>query len=224
MLSRQPHVERDVGTSLGESRPPVVNQPSPETPAAREFAALAEEHLDRLYGAALRLTRNRDAAEDLVQETFLKAWRSFHTFQPGSNARAWLYRILMNAYIDAYRRADREPEVVDQEDVEEQYLYSRVLASEALRRQGNPEEVVLQAVMDADVEAALASLPEAFRAAVILADLEGFTYKEIAHILEVPLGTVMSRLFRGRRLLQQALWEYALRTGHVTPDEKGREP
>jgi len=210
-----------VGTWPGDSRSPVVNQPSPEAPAAREFAALAEEHLDRLYGAALRLTRNREAAEDLVQETFLKAWRSFHTFQPGTNARAWLYRIMMNAYIDAYRRADREPEVVDQEDVEEQYLYSRVQASEELRRQGNPEEVVLQAIMDADVEAALASLPDAFRAAVILADLEGFTYKEIARILDVPSGTVMSRLFRGRRLLQRALWEYALRTRQLPPREGG---
>jgi len=128
---------------------------------------------------------------------------------------------MMNAYVDAYRRADREPEVVDQEDVEEQYLYSRVRASEELRRQGNPEEVVLQAIMDADVEAALASLPDAFRAAVILADLEGFTYKEIARILDVPLGTVMSRLFRGRRLLQRALWEYALRTRQLPPGEGG---
>lgn len=207
-----------MGTPLGEPRPPVVNPPSPDATPARVFAALAEEHLDRLYSAALRLTRNRDSAEDLVQETFLKAWRSFHTFQPGTNARAWLYRILMNAYIDAYRKADREPEVVDQEDVEEHYLYSRVQASEELRRQGNPEEIVLQAIMDADVEAALASLPEAFRAAVILADLEGFTYKEIARILEVPLGTVMSRLFRGRRLLQRALWDYALRARRLPPE------
>src|SRR4030065_633645 len=113
----------------------------------------------------------RDRAEDLVQETFLKAWRSFHSFQPGTNARAWLYRIMMNAYIDSYRKADREPEIVDQEDVEEQYLYSRVQESEELRRQGNPEEITIQAVMDADVEEALASLPESFRAAVILADL-----------------------------------------------------
>jgi len=161
-----------------------LNQPSRDAPARQEFAALVESNLDGLYGAALRLTRNRDRAEDLVQETFLKAWRSFHSFQPGTNARAWLYRIMMNAYIDSYRKADREPEIVDQEDVEEQYLYSRVQESEELRRQGNPEEITLQAVMDADVEEALASLPESFRAAVILADLEGFAYKEIAQILE----------------------------------------
>lgn len=205
-----------------EYRSVAANQPSPDSSAGREFAALVETYLDGLYGGALRLTRNRDAAEDLVQETFLKAWRSFHTFQSGTNARAWLYRIMMNAYIDSYRKADREPEVVDQEDIEEQYLYSRVQESEELRRQGNPEEVALQAVMDADVEAALAALPESFRAAVMLADLEGFSYKEIAQILDIPIGTVMSRLFRGRRLLQKALWEYAVKTRHVTPEEKGQ--
>jgi len=204
-----------------EFRSLALNQPSRDAPARQEFAALVESNLDGLYGAALRLTRNRDRAEDLVQETFLKAWRSFHSFQPGTNARAWLYRIMMNAYIDSYRKADREPEIVDQEDVEEQYLYSRVQESEELRRQGNPEEITLQAVMDADVEEALASLPESFRAAVILADLEGFAYKEIAQILGVPIGTVMSRLFRGRRLLQKALWEYALKTRRITPDQEG---
>ena len=198
-----------------------LNQPSRDTPAGQEFVALVEQHLNGLYGAALRLTRKRDAAEDLVQETFLKAWRSFHTFQPGTNARAWFYRIMMNSYIDSYRKADREPEIVDQEDIEEQYLYSRVQESEELRRQGNPEEIALHRVMEADVESALASLPETFRAAVILADLEGFSYKEIAQILKIPIGTVMSRLFRGRRLLQRALWEYAVKTRSVRTDQEG---
>jgi len=198
-----------------------LNQPSRDTPAGQEFVALVEQHLNGLYGAALRLTRKRDAAEDLVQETFLKAWRSFHTFQPGTNARAWFYRIMMNSYIDSYRKADREPEIVDQEDIEEQYLYSRVQESEELRRQGNPEEIALRRVMEADVESALASLPETFRAAVILADLEGFSYKEIAQILKIPIGTVMSRLFRGRRLLQRALWEYAVKTRSVRTDQEG---
>jgi len=198
-----------------------LNQPSRDTPAGQEFVALVEQHLNGLYGAALRLTRKRDAAEDLVQETFLKAWRSFHTFQPGTNARAWFYRIMMNSYIDSYRKADREPEIVDQEDIEEQYLYSRVQESEELRRQGNPEEIALRRVMEADVESALASLPETFRAAVILADLEGFSYKEIAQILKIPIGTVMSRLFRGRRLLQRALWEYAVKTRSIRTDQEG---
>ncbi len=199
-----------------------LNQPSPDTPAGQEFTALVEQYLDGLYGTALRLTRRRDAAEDLVQESFLKAWRAFHTFEAGTNARAWLYRILMNTYIDTYRKAGREPEIVDQEDVEEQYLYSRVQESDELRRQGNPEEIALQRIMDADVEAALTALPEPFRAVVILADLEEFSYKEIAKILGVPLGTVMSRLFRGRRLLQRALWEYAVQTGRVRPGQQGK--
>ncbi len=199
-----------------------LNQPSPDTPAGQEFTALVEQYLDGLYGTALRLTRRRDAAEDLVQESFLKAWRAFHTFEAGTNARAWLYRILMNTYIDTYRKAGREPEIVDQEDVEELYLYSRVQASEELRRQGNPEEIALQRIMDADVEAALTALPDPFRAVVILADLEEFSYKEIAQILGVPLGTVMSRLFRGRRLLQRALWDYAVQTGRVRPGQEGK--
>ena len=183
------------------------------------FEAMVSEHLDGLFGASLRLTRNRSRAEDLLQETFLRAWRSFHTFRPGTNVRAWLYRILMNAYIDGYRKSEREPEVVDQEDVDEFYLYSKVHESEDYRRVGNPEEVLLNNLMDADVKGALQSLPETFRNVVILADIEGFSYKEIAEILGIPIGTVMSRLHRGRRQLQVKLWEYARRAHYV-----GAEP
>lgn len=179
------------------------------------FEGLVGEHLDGLFGASLRLTRNRTRAEDLVQEMFLRAWRSFHTFRPGTNVRAWLYRILMNAYIDGYRKREREPEVVDQEDVDEFYLYSRVHESEDFRRAGNPEEALMSKLLDADVKAALDSLPASFRDAVILADIEGFSYKEIAGILGIPIGTVMSRLHRGRRQLQVRLWEYARRAHYV---------
>lgn len=179
------------------------------------FSALVSQHLDGLFGASLRLTRNRTKAEDLLQEMFLRAWRSFHTFRPGTNVRAWLYRILMNAYIDGYRKSEREPEVVDHEDVDEFYLYSKVHESEDFRRAGNPEEVLLNNLMDADVKGALQSLPEAFRNVVILADIEGFSYKEIAEILGIPIGTVMSRLHRGRRQLQVKLWEYARRAHYV---------
>jgi RNA polymerase sigma-70 factor (ECF subfamily) len=182
------------------------------------FQTLAEAHLDGLFGAALRLTRNRTRAEDLLQETFLRAWRSFHTFQTGTNARAWLYKILMNAYIDSYRKATREPEVVDQEDVDEFYLYTKVQESEDLRRAGNPEEVLMSRLMDADVKGALDSLPDAFRQVVVLADIEGFSYKEIADILAIPIGTVMSRLHRGRRQLQVKLWDYAKRAHYVNAD------
>jgi RNA polymerase sigma-70 factor (ECF subfamily) len=179
------------------------------------FEALVNEHLDGLYGTALRLTRNRAAAEDLIQDTFLKAWRSYRTFQDGTNARAWLYKILMNAYIDTYRRQARTPEVVDQEDVGEFYLYAKALDSEELKRAGDPEEILLSTIMDADVKAALEQVPETFRAPVILADLEEFSYREIADILDIPIGTVMSRLYRGRRHLQRLLWEYARRAGYA---------
>jgi len=189
--------------------------PIPASADRQQFEQMVEEHLNGLFGAALRMTRNRTNAEDLLQETFLRAWRSFHTFRPGTNARAWLYRILMNAYIDNYRKATREPEVVDQDDVDEFYLYSKVQESDQYRRAGNPEEAFLQTLMDADVKAALESLPEAFRAVVMLADIDGFSYKEIAEILSIPIGTVMSRLHRGRKQLQVALWEYARRARYV---------
>lgn len=180
------------------------------------FEALAGAHLDGLYGSALRLTRNRTAAEDLVQDTFLKAWRSFRTFQTGTNARAWLYKILMNAYIDGYRRSSRLPAEVDQEDISDFYLYARAQESEEYRKAGDPEEILLSHVMDADVKDALERVPEPFRAAVILADLEEFSYKEIAEILDIPVGTVMSRLYRGRRHLQRLLWDYARRAGYAS--------
>lgn len=189
--------------------------PIPASADRRQFEQMVEEHLNGLFGAALRMTRNRTNAEDLLQETFLRAWRSFHTFRPGTNARAWLYRILMNAYIDNYRKATREPEVVDQDDVDEFYLYSKVQESDQYRRAGNPEEAFLQTLMDADVKSALESLPETFRAVVMLADIDGFSYKEIAEILSIPIGTVMSRLHRGRKQLQVALWEYARRARYV---------
>jgi RNA polymerase sigma-70 factor (ECF subfamily) len=189
--------------------------PVPASTDRQQFEQIVEAHLNGLFGAALRLTRNRTNAEDLLQETFLRAWRSFRTFRTGTNARAWLYRILMNAYIDLYRKATREPEIVDQDDVDEFYLYSKVQESDEYRRAGNPEEAFLQTLMDADVKTALESLPETFRAVVMLADIEGFSYKEIAEILDIPIGTVMSRLHRGRKQLQVALWEYARRARYV---------
>lgn len=182
------------------------------------FEALVGRHLDGLYGTALRLTRNRTTAEDLIQDTFLKAWRSFRTFQEGTNARAWLYKILMNAYIDSYRRAARAPEVVDQEDVGDFYLYAKAQDSEELKRAGDPEEILLSKIMDADVKEALEQVPEPFRAPVILADLQDFSYREIADILDIPIGTVMSRLYRGRRHLQRLLWDYARRAGYAAGD------
>lgn len=202
------------------SRPPAFDgAPGRERDRAR-FEALVREHLDGLYGAALRLTRNRADAEDLLQETLLKAWRSFHTFEEGTNARAWLFRILMNAHIDRYRKTAREPETTDVEDVGDFYLYSKVQESELLRRVGDPEKL-LERVMEHEVREALESLPDHFRSVVILADLQGFSYREIADILGIPMGTVMSRLFRGRRLLQRKLWDYVRSHHRITTAEEG---
>jgi RNA polymerase sigma-70 factor, ECF subfamily len=169
--------------------------------------------LPSLYGAALRMTRNPADAEDLLQETTLRAYRGFGTFEPGTNLKAWLYRILTNSYINTYRKKQREPRTVEgPEDVEDWYLFDR-LGGQSVER--SAEEDVLEAIPDADVKAALESIPENFRMAVLLADVEGFSYKEIAEIMDVPIGTVMSRLHRGRKALEKALYGVAKERGLV---------
>jgi RNA polymerase sigma-70 factor (ECF subfamily) len=173
------------------------------------------EHMPALYTAALRLTRNPADAEDLVQETFLKAYRSFDRFEEGTNLKAWLYRILTNTFINSYRAAKRRPEKADVEDVEDLYLYRRLGDLGPGEAGRSAEEQVLDRITDDEVKAAIESLPEAFRIAVLLADVEGFSYKEIAEITDVPIGTVMSRIHRGRRALQKALTEYAVAGGLV---------
>jgi len=181
------------------------------------FTGLAMEHMPALYSAALRMTRNPSDAEDLVQETYLKAYRAFGSFTEGTNLRAWLYRILTNTYINSYRAAKRRPEIADVDDVEELYLYRRLSAGagagDGLGR--SAEDEVLDHFTDEQVKSAIESLPDAFRIAVLLADVEGFSYKEIAEITDVPIGTVMSRIHRGRRALQKALHEYAQARGLV---------
>jgi RNA polymerase sigma-70 factor (ECF subfamily) len=179
------------------------------------FADTAMEHMSALYSAALRMTRNPADAEDLLQETYLKAYRSFGTFQEGTNLKAWLYRILTNTYINAYRAKKRRPEQTDVEDVEDLYLYHRLGGLEAAAAGRSAEEEVLERFTDDDVKSALESLPENFRMAVLLADVEGFSYKEIAEIMDVPIGTVMSRLHRGRRALQKALHDFGMSHGLV---------
>jgi RNA polymerase sigma-70 factor (ECF subfamily) len=179
------------------------------------FAELAMEHMDSLYGAAIRMTRNPADAEDLVQETYLKAYRAFDSFAEGTNLKAWLYRILTNTYINAYRARRRRPEQSDIEDIEDLYLYRRLGGLEAAQAGRSAEEEVLEHLTDDQVKGAIESLPDQFRLAVLLADVEGFSYKEIAEITGVPIGTVMSRLHRGRRALQKALAEYGLERGLV---------
>ena len=172
------------------------------------------EHMPALYSAALRMTRNPADAEDLVQETYLRAYRGFGGFTEGTNLRAWLYRILTNTYINSYRAAKRRPEIADVEDVEELYLYHRLASPDGTPNR-SAEEEALASFTDDEVKAAIESLPDAFRIAVLLADVEGFSYKEIAEITDVPIGTVMSRIHRGRRALQKALHNFAEARGLV---------
>ena len=173
------------------------------------------EHMPSLYTAALRMTRNSADAEDLVQETYLKAYRAFGSFEAGTNLKAWLYRILTNTYINMYRAKKRRPEQSDIDDVENLYLYRRLGGLEGSTAGRSAEEEVLEHVTETEVKEALESLPEQFRLAVLLGDVEGFSYKEIAEILDVPIGTVMSRLHRGRRALQKRLYEFGRQRGLV---------
>ena len=175
------------------------------------FAEQAMPYMSALYSAALRMTRNPADAEDLVQETYLRAYRGFGGFREGTNLKAWLYKILTNTFINQYRAKKRRPEQVDLDDTEDFYLYRRLGGLEAVDAERTPESEVLDQIPDAEVKEALESIPEQFRMAVILADIEGFSYKEIAEILDVPIGTVMSRIHRGRRALQKRLWDYAER-------------
>lgn len=173
------------------------------------------EYVPQLFGIARRMTRNTEDAEDLVQETLLKGYRAYAGFEEGTNLRAWLFRIMTNTFINAYRRGARRPDEVELGDVEDLFLYRRIGSEHGASAARSTEDVVLEGLVDADVKEAVEQLPEIFRVAVLLADLEGFSYKEIAEILDVPIGTVMSRLHRGRKALQQTLWEYASRRGLI---------
>ena len=171
------------------------------------FERDALQYLDQLYAAALRMTRNPADAEDVVQETYAKAYASFHQFTPGTNLKAWLYRILTNTYINSYRKRQREPQLSDGENVEDwQLARAESHTSSGLK---SAEMVALENLPDTDVKGALQQLAPDFRLAVYLADVEGFSYKEIAEIMGTPIGTVMSRLNRGRTQLRNLLAEYA---------------
>jgi RNA polymerase sigma-70 factor, ECF subfamily len=178
----------------------------------KRFEVEAMPLLPGLYSAAYRLTRNAADAEDLVQETYLRAFRSFHQFQPGTNLKAWLYRILTNTFINSYRKRQREPQTISDDEIEDWYLYSK-MSDEGF--EPSAETAVLENLPDEDVQEALSSLPEQFRIAVLLADVEGFSYKEIAEITGVPIGTVMSRLHRGRKALEKRLWDVVKERGLV---------
>ncbi|MEO8323850.1 MAG: sigma-70 family RNA polymerase sigma factor [Actinomycetota bacterium] len=186
----------------------------------RRFQEEALPLLDSLYGGALRMTRNPADAEDLIQETMLRAYRSFDRFEPGTNLKAWLFRIMTNAYINTYRKKQREPQKVSQDEVEDFDLY-RELKDHDPQFSITPETIVLDGLVDSDITDAIEDLPEQFRLAVVLSDIEGFSYAEMAEIMDVPMGTVMSRLHRGRKALQKRLWELARDRGIVKGPKDG---
>lgn len=191
-----------------------------ETEAERRarFEADALQYVDQLYSAALRMARNPSDAEDLVQEAYTKAYSSFHQYKPGTNLKAWLYRILTNTYINLYRKRQREPLRTGTDQVEDwQMAQAAEHTSSGLR---SAETEALDHLPDSDVKSALQSIPEEFRLAVYFADVEGYSYKEVAEILDVPMGTVMSRLHRGRRQLRDLLADYALERGFSAKNKK----
>jgi RNA polymerase sigma-70 factor (ECF subfamily) len=194
-----------------------MSDPGDPDVAARQeqFTEQAMEHMPSLYSAALRMTRSPSDAEDLVQETYLKAYRAWHTYQQGTNLKAWLYRILTNTFINSYRSKKRRPEQTELDEVEDLYLYRRLGGLEAAAAGRSAEDEVMDLFTDTDVKAAIEALPENFRMAVLLADVEGFSYKEIAEILDIPIGTVMSRLHRGRKALQKSLFDFGMERGLV---------
>lgn len=177
----------------------------------QEFAHDALQFAPQLYTVALRMTRNNADAEDLVQETYLRAYRGFHTFTEGTNLRAWLFRILTNTYINTYRAKQRRVQEADLGDIDDLYLYRRIADVDIAAR--SAEDTLFELFTDGEVKAALEDLPEQFRLPVLLADVEEFSYKEIAEILDIPIGTVMSRLHRGRKQMQKRLADYATERG-----------
>lgn len=184
----------------------------------QEFSKVAFPYMDEMYAGALRMTRNPQAAEDLASEVFGKAWKSFHQFERGTNMRAWLYRILTNTYINQYRRKVRQgtPVAIDRyENQDEFYIYNKLAENHAHDKE-DPAQSVLEKFAEQDIVGAIDKLPDGYRETVILSDLQGLSYEDISKALDIPVGTVRSRLNRGRRHLQKALWDEAVKSGTVT--------
>ncbi len=193
------------------------------------FEKEAMKYADELFASGMRMTKQREAAEDLLSEVYTKAWKSFDQFEPGTNLRAWLYKILTNTYINHYRHKQREPYMVELDRPEDPDtgaggdLYDRILGANPSPFD-NPDAVLTNRILDQDLTKAIENLPEEFRLAVLLSDVQNFSYQEIADILSIPIGTVRSRLWRGRRLLQKILWKQAVEAGIVSGDKKGKTP
>jgi RNA polymerase sigma-70 factor (ECF subfamily) len=183
----------------------------------REFQEEALPHMDALYRTALRMTKNENDAQDLVQEAMVKAYRHWDKFETGSNCRAWLFKIMTNIFINEYRSKSRAPVSVNVDDIDDNYLYGQ-LAN--LGPEENPERELFAKIFDDDVKKAIEELPEDFRMVVVLSFLEGFSYQEIADITDLQLGTVKSRLHRGRKLLQKQLFDYAVKNGYIKDTAK----
>jgi RNA polymerase sigma-70 factor (ECF subfamily) len=190
--------------------------------AREDFTNDAMQYAPQLFSTALRMTRNKADAEDLVQETFLKGWRAFDSYQQGTNLRAWLFRIMTNTFINKYNSQQRRPQETELDEVEELFLFRRMGAFDQSKMSQSAEDQMLELFTDDEVKNAIEELPETFRIPVLLSDVEGFSYKEIAEMLEVPIGTVMSRLHRGRKAMQKMLYEYAKERGLV--DESLLDP
>lgn len=190
--------------------------------AREDFTNDAMQYAPQLFATALRMTRNKADAEDLVQETFLKGWRAFDSYQQGTNLRAWLFRIMTNTFINKYNAQQRRPQETELDEVEELFLFRRMGAFDQSKMNQSAEDQMLELFTDEEVKNAIESLPETFRIPVLLSDVEGFSYKEIAEMIEVPIGTVMSRLHRGRKAMQKMLYEYAKERGLV--DESLLDP
>src|SRR6266516_1752945 len=188
--------------------PPPTPTPAADADKRASFEREALVHLDSLYRVALRLTGNPAEADDLVQETMLKAYRDWHQFEQGTNAKGWLLTILRHAFINEYRRRTRHPETVDVDTIEPFAVFSEV-------QDEDPQGAFFDKIVDDQVLQAIDQLPVAFRETLVLSDVEGMSYQEIASILQVPVGTVKSRLFRARQLLQSKLYDYAVEMGYI---------